>query len=138
MVNAWQAAKAGDARKIVVFRLGHTLAELRYKDADGKVRWHVFDPQHGWYAWSRDGGHIAGIQEVHDDPELVLNPADPPRPFIFAQASLAKWADREFATANWCLGDAPAPRHNMSWGPFGGSLPSWTTSRGFSTSGIGW
>jgi len=58
MINAWQAA-GGRARKVVICRLGHTIAELRYRDADGSTRWHAFDPQHGWYVFARDGAAVA-------------------------------------------------------------------------------
>jgi len=113
MVNAWEAAGAGPARKVVVFGLGHTVAELRYRDDDGKTRWHVFDPEHCWYVFSRDGGHIASLAEIDADPDLLLRPVDPPRPYFFAAGSRDRWGDREFATRNPVEADAPAPVHRM-------------------------
>ena len=113
MINAWQAA-GGQARKAVLFRLGHTLAELRYRDADGQDRWHLFDPQHCWYVFARDGGHIASAAEIHDDPQLLLRPVNPPRPHFFSAVSQAKWTDRDFATGSLVFGDAPMPEHRMN------------------------
>jgi hypothetical protein len=113
MVNAWRAAKCGQARKTVICRLGHTVAELRYRDADGRVRWHCFDPQHCWCVFSRDGGHIASVAEVAADPELVLYPANPPRPNFFSAATRQRYADPKTTTADPATGMAPAPRHRM-------------------------
>ncbi len=34
---------------------GHTTASLRYRDADGQMRFHSFDPQHRYYWWDNEG-----------------------------------------------------------------------------------
>jgi hypothetical protein len=52
MVSLWRAAG------YVAFdecHGGHTIASLRYRDADGNYRFHDFDPQHRFYYW--DGRH---------------------------------------------------------------------------------
>ena len=113
MVNAWQSAGAGSARKVVVKRLGHTVAELRYKDADGVVRWHAFDPQQGWYVFSRDGGHIASVAEIDADLDLLLHPVNPPRPYFFAAGSRENYFQHPHDLHNAVWGDAPMPRHRM-------------------------
>jgi len=56
MVPLWRAAG------YVAFdecHLGHTIASLRYQDADGHYRFHDFDPQHRFYYWDQDK-HIVG------------------------------------------------------------------------------
>jgi len=112
MINAWQAA-GGRARKVVICRLGHTIAELRYRDADGSTRWHAFDPQHGWYVFARDGGHIASIAEIDAEPELLLQPEDPPRPWFYAESRRERYRSREGSTRDPAIGRAPAPQHRM-------------------------
>jgi len=113
MINAWEAAGCGRGRKVVIFRLGHTIAELRYRDDDGRTRWHAFDPQQVWYVRSRDGGHIAGIDEIDADPDLLLNPTDPPRPYFLAASRREVYRDREASTRNPAIGASPRPRHRM-------------------------
>jgi len=113
MVNAWQASGSGRGRKVVICRLGHTVAELRYRDADGRTRWHAFDPQHGWQVFSRDGGHLAGIAEIDADPELLLSPANPPRPWFYAKSRHDRYRSRADSTRNPAYGRSPAPRHRM-------------------------
>ncbi|HET6427296.1 MAG TPA: hypothetical protein VFJ30_02715 [Phycisphaerae bacterium] len=113
MANAWTASGAGRGRKTVIKRLGHTVAELRYRDADGRTRWHAFDPQNGWYVFARDGRHVASIAEVDADPDLLLHPADPPRPYFFAASSRDAYVDREATTRYAVEGDAPMPTHRM-------------------------
>jgi hypothetical protein len=113
VITAWQAAGQGRGRKVVICRLGHTVAELRYRDADGRVRWHVFDPQHGWYVFSRGGDHVASLAEIDADPELLLSPADPPRPWFYAQSRHDRYISREDSTRNPAYGRSPMPRHRM-------------------------
>ncbi|HOX06627.1 MAG TPA: hypothetical protein PK280_09510 [Planctomycetota bacterium] len=114
MINAWQAAGCGRGRKVVICRLGHTVAELRWRDADGRTRWHVFDPQHGWYVHSRDGGHIASVAEIDAEPELLLSPADPPRPWFYAKSRHDRYLSRENSTRDPAFGRSPTPRHRMN------------------------
>jgi hypothetical protein len=38
---------------------GHTTAALRYRDADGKYRYHSFDPQRGYYHWDDVNRRVA-------------------------------------------------------------------------------
>ena len=112
MVNAWQTL-GRQARKMVICRLGHTVADLQYKDADGVTRWHVFDPQHGWYVLSRDGSRVASVDEINADTELQMNPVNPPRPHFFSPVSKQKYLNRERTTLNPCFGESPAPQHRM-------------------------
>jgi len=37
---------------------GHTTAALRYRDADGRVRYHSFDPQKRYFWWDRKAGRV--------------------------------------------------------------------------------
>ncbi len=113
MINAWGAAGCGAARKVVICRLGHTVAELRWRDADGRTRWHAFDPQHGWYVFARGGGHVASVAEIDADPELLLSPADPPRPWFYAKERRDRYLSRENSTRDPAHGRSPAPRHRM-------------------------
>ncbi len=39
--------------------LGHTTAALRYRDADGNLRYHSFDPQHRCYHWDEQNQRVA-------------------------------------------------------------------------------
>ena len=98
---------------MVICRLGHTVAELRYRDADGRARWHVFDPQHGWYVFARDGGHVASLAEINAEPDLLLDPKDPPRPWFYAWSRHERYRDREQSVAHPAYGRSPAPKHRM-------------------------
>ncbi|MCG3179651.1 MAG: hypothetical protein BIFFINMI_01992 [Phycisphaerae bacterium] len=113
MVNAWQAAGAGAGRKIVFNRLGHTIAELRYRDADGRTRWHAFDPQQGWWVRLAGDGPIASLDDIDAAPDLLLSPRTPPPLFFFSDRSIDRYRDRERSTAFRVVGQSPSPRHRM-------------------------
>jgi hypothetical protein len=49
---------------------GHTTIEVFYDD-----QWHHLDPMVEFYAYTRDGSRIAGIEETFADPTLVTHPS---------------------------------------------------------------
>lgn len=59
-----------DAHKAYLPARGHTVAELEYRDRDGRTRWHLFDAHGGWYALTPEG-RVAGSAELAASPELV-------------------------------------------------------------------
>jgi len=100
MVNMWRAT-GRPARKIVMKRLGHTLAELWYVDGDGVGRWHVFDPQKGWYVYDRTGKRIAGFAEIAADHTLMTQPSRTSEPYFYHPRE----RDMELADMEtWCHG----------------------------------
>ena len=79
MVGLWRAA---GYMALDECEVGHTIASLRYRDADGQYRFHDLDPQHRFYYWDpgkniigtwtmpvlrdRVHRHVLAPQEVHD------------------------------------------------------------------------
>jgi len=79
MVALWRAA---GYLALDECQTGHTIASLRYKDADGQYRFHDLDPQHRFYYWDpgkdiigtwsmpllrgRVHRHVLAPQQVHD------------------------------------------------------------------------
>lgn len=60
----------------------HVQAALRWTDADGVDRWHLFDGNVGFYARSR-AGHIATPEEIRAEyPDLLTRPTNPPHPYF--------------------------------------------------------
>ncbi len=113
MITAWRASGCGRARKTVICRLGHTVAELEYRDADARKRWHVFDPRQGWYVFSRDGGHVASVAELVADPELLTDAKNPPRPYFYFRKGRERYRDAERTIGNAIEGMTPEPQHEM-------------------------
>jgi hypothetical protein len=60
----------------------HVETALRWKDADGVVRWHLFDGNMGWFARTKEG-RIASPEEIKAGfPEILTRPHDPPHPYF--------------------------------------------------------
>jgi hypothetical protein len=56
MVALWRAA---GYMALDECTLGHTTAALRYRDADGNLRYHTFDPQHRYFHWDAQNQRVA-------------------------------------------------------------------------------
>jgi len=75
-------------------RQGHTTVEVFYND-----HWHHLDPTVEFYAYTRDGSRIAGIEETIADPSLVTHPSreipglmpDGDLSQVFHRSRLASW-----------------------------------------------
>ena len=75
-------------------RQGHTTVEVFY---DG--HWHHLDPTVEFYAYTRDGSRIAGIEDTMGEPSLVTNPSrsipglmpDGDLSQVFYKSQLAPW-----------------------------------------------
>lgn len=60
----------------------HVETALKWKDADGVERWHLFDGNMGWFARTKEG-RIASPEEIRAGfPDILLKPHDPPHPFF--------------------------------------------------------
>jgi hypothetical protein len=60
----------------------HVEAALRYKDADGVARWHLFDGNVGYFARTREG-RVATPEEIQAGfPAILTQPHDPPKPYF--------------------------------------------------------
>jgi hypothetical protein len=101
LVDAWKAYNnnwsfdpaVGVARKVSVNAPGevpavagagtHAQAALRYRDADGVSRWHLFDGNLGFYAHAHGVRRIATPEEIHAGyPALLTAPYAAPEPFF--------------------------------------------------------
>lgn len=60
MASLWRAA---DYMALDECTHGHTTAALRYRDADGRLRYHSFDPQGRFYYWD-DVNHRVGVRSI--------------------------------------------------------------------------
>jgi hypothetical protein len=61
----------------------HVEAALRYKDADGVSRWHLFDGNVGYFARVPDGDRIATPEEIQAGfPAILTKPHKPPKPYF--------------------------------------------------------
>ena len=58
-----------------LYKFGHTLADIHYRDADGVDRWHVFDLSQNWFVYDRTGSHIASADELALDHSLLYYPS---------------------------------------------------------------
>jgi hypothetical protein len=66
----------------------HAQAALRYRDADGISRWHLFDGNFGFYAHPRGSTRVATPEEIHAGyPTLLTAPENPPEPFFVGATS---------------------------------------------------
>jgi hypothetical protein len=96
MASIWRAT-GRPARKTVIQALGHTVAELWYVDADGVARWHVFDPQKGWYVYDRTGSHVASFAEIAADTTLITSPTRASDPYYYHKSQ----RDRDLGRLAW-------------------------------------
>lgn len=99
LIDSWKAyhgnwsfdPKTGVARKVGLNSPGesppvpnagsHVEAALRYKDADGVDRWHLFDGNVGFFA--RVDGRVATPEEIKAGfPKILTEPKDPPKPYF--------------------------------------------------------
>jgi hypothetical protein len=77
MTMTWRAL---GYRADKLYKFGHTLADIHYRDADGVERWHVFDLSQHWYVYDRSGAHIATKEELALDHSLQYYPSRTPIP----------------------------------------------------------
>jgi hypothetical protein len=56
MVSLW---RAGGEMALDECTRGHTTAALRYRDADGRLRYHSFDPQRRYYWWDERAERVS-------------------------------------------------------------------------------
>ncbi len=101
MAAIWSAT-GRPARKTVIKGLGHTVAELWYADADGVARWHVFDPQKGFYVYDRSATHIASFAEIAADHSLMTDPSRTSDPYFYhARERAGEQANLDYFTHGW-------------------------------------
>jgi len=60
MVSLWRGA---GLMALDECTLGHTTAALRYRDADGRMRYHTFDPQGRFYYWDAERQRV-GVRSI--------------------------------------------------------------------------
>lgn len=77
MTMTWRAL---GYRADKLYKFGHTLADIHYRDADGVDRWHVFDLSQHWFVYDRSGSHIATKDELALDHSLQYYPSRTPVP----------------------------------------------------------
>ncbi len=77
MTMTWRAL---GYRADKLYRFGHTLADIHYRDKDGIDRWHIFDLSQHWYVYDRTGKHIATREELALDHSLLYYPSRTPIP----------------------------------------------------------
>ncbi|MFO7982371.1 MAG: hypothetical protein R6V08_02875, partial [Desulfuromonadales bacterium] len=77
MTRSWRAL-GRKADKL--YKFGHTLADIHYRDTDGVDRWHVFDLSQHWFVYNRAGSHIATADELALDHSLLYYPSRTPVP----------------------------------------------------------
>ncbi len=75
MTMTWRAL---GYRADKLYKFGHTLADIHYRDADGGERWHVFDLSQHWFVYDRTGSHIASKEELALDHSLQYYPSRTP------------------------------------------------------------
>jgi HEAT repeat protein len=75
-----------------LYRHGHTLADLYYKDKDGVGRYHTFDTNYGWFVYTRDGSRIAHAEDIGADFSLYDHPSRTHIP----------WIDKKMWMWGWC------------------------------------
>ncbi|MFO7899970.1 MAG: hypothetical protein R6V58_13030, partial [Planctomycetota bacterium] len=62
-------------RAFKLYKAGHTLCDVGWRDPDGVRRMHVFDVSEGWFVRTRDGSRIASSEDIARDHSLVYRPA---------------------------------------------------------------
>lgn len=77
MTMTWRAL---GYRADKLYKFGHTLADIHYRDTDGVERWHVFDLSQRWFVYDRSGSHIATKDELALDHSLQYYPSRTPIP----------------------------------------------------------
>ena len=77
MTMTWRAL---GYRADKLYYFGHTLADCAWRDADGILRWHLFDVSQHWFVYNRSGTHIATAKELSLDHSLLFFPSKTPIP----------------------------------------------------------
>ncbi|MFH1760735.1 MAG: hypothetical protein ABIA63_06505 [bacterium] len=86
----------------------HTQCALYWKDNDGKGRYHLIDVHRGFFTYSRDGSHIATMDEIKNDITLMTNPSRLPRnlPYFINVDYPIDWPDRQqYYPGKWDIED---------------------------------
>ncbi len=66
----------------------HVQAALRYKDADGVDRWHLFDGNVGFFSRAPGFDRVASPEEIKAGyPEILTKPHKPPHPYMVLSTS---------------------------------------------------
>jgi hypothetical protein len=101
LIDSWKAyhgnwsfdPKTAVARKVGLDAAGekparpnagsHVQAALRYKDADGIDRWHLFDGNVGFFARMPGTDRVATPEEIKAGyPDILAKPHNPPHPYM--------------------------------------------------------
>jgi len=124
---------AGFPAEVVHFHQGeHTIVQVQY---DGS--WHAFDPMMGWYVYTKDPKKIASLEDIKQDPALMLDAAKDGRastPFLPC-GDEPQWLAEGAATwESYGPGSVNQPRHTMNY-----SLrPGETLTRQWDNEGVYW